>query len=121
MHSVRPLPCCQIAHLLTVRCAVQGSSQVLAGTPQLLPLLHSLEAHVRSGNPTGALAEELLEQASPLKAQGCRQPPLAVHLTPHNAPAHVVTQEAAAQDPTTTLGIMRRHGRSSSLDSVLEL
>ena len=37
---------------------------MLASTHQLLPLLHLLEASVRSGNPVGGLAEELLEQAS---------------------------------------------------------
>ena len=35
---------------------------MLAGMGGLLPLLHSLEEHVRSGSEIGSLAEELLEQ-----------------------------------------------------------
>ena len=44
---------------------MQGTGEVLASTPGLPPLLHALESSVRSGNPAGALAEEVLDQVSP--------------------------------------------------------
>ena len=42
----------------------QGTAAVLADRQGLLPLLHSLEEHVRSGTEVGSLAEEVLEQVS---------------------------------------------------------